>query len=373
MCSIMFRWGISFGKEKDLSLEPALFRLTHNYSFSKSQLQNKGAIVSTYCKLALSSHDAQGPLSYVISADADTLGINFTLQDSLFVRALCNARDTSLVPEDMKDQIFIKDFHKKLSLQQYYDMEDECSMPSRNRCDMSRYVSIIYTSLMSDIFKIKRAHFLQVYSVDKFSEKSERIANIFATYFRMKETNASDYQHKYPKTSSMIDNNQSFFLKSLSSLVMLDNDVLYQTAEEENCMLSDPVGWFVCALHSTGDGVNQHFTNFVYHEYLNYRIFLDYYTNQLQKLISSSSDSEAERKDAYFLEMETLIRQRDLYEQALLASLSDFQDFVTTYPLHVGLVLYQEELLRFRDKYAAKILPPFYSLYQKLRNVQPVQ
>ena len=49
----------------------------------------------------------------------------------------------------------------------------------------------------------------------------------------------------------------------------------------------------------------------------------------------------------------------------------DFQDFTATYPLHIGFVWYQEVLLRFRDRSVAKMVTPFYSLYEKLRNVQP--
>ncbi|MDR3169678.1 MAG: hypothetical protein LBU27_08295 [Candidatus Peribacteria bacterium] len=68
--------------------------------------------------------------------------------------------------------------------------------------------------------------------------------------------------------------------------------------------------------------------------------------------------------------MESILQQRDLFETALKSSLHDLQQTAITYPLHIGLVLYQEELLRFRDQYAAKLVTPFYTLYEKLRNVQ---
>jgi hypothetical protein len=90
----------------------------------------------------------------------------------------------------------------------------------------------VYAALMSDIFKIKRAHFLQVESVKTFAKKEDRIAKVFEVFFATQESNKTDYFLLYPKTVAMIDNNQQFFKKSLQTLVMLDNDALAQLAED---------------------------------------------------------------------------------------------------------------------------------------------
>jgi hypothetical protein len=116
--------------------------------------------------------------------------------------------------------------------------------------------------------------------------------------------------------------------------------------------------------------MNQYLLHLVYNEYLNYRIFIDYYTNQLSKIINRSTDTS--EKVTYQNELSTLVTQRDLLEKSLKTALEDFQDFVNTYSLHIGLVWYQEVLLEFRDKYAVKMVPPFYTLYEKFRNVQPI-
>ena len=232
-----------------------------------------------------------------------------------------------------------------------------------------RSSSKIYSTLMSDIFKIKWAHALEVYSDKEFPQKSERIAHVFTTYFLMTGHEASEYIKLYPQTSAMIDNNQQIFRRSLKSLVILDNDTIFERAEQ--CSIHSPISAFVCGLHMPGNfGNNQHFVNLVVNEYLNYRFFIDYYVNQTQRLVQGLP-TEAE-KTPYLLEINALQKQRDTLEQALYTSLYDFQDFVMTYPLHIGFVLYQEELLRFRDKYASKMVTPFYTLYEKLRNVQPV-
>lgn len=50
-----------------------------------------------------------------------------------------------------------------------------------------------------------------------------------------------------------------------------------------------------------------------------------------------------------------------------IQQLSEIQN---TYPIHIGLMTYQENLLRLRDKYLSKIVTPFYNLFYKLQNVQ---
>jgi len=112
--------------------------------------------------------------------------------------------------------------------------------------------------------------------------------------------------------------------------------------------------------------MNQQFLNFLYNEYVNYAIFVDVATNYFRKKARLEMNP-AESTWAY--DAVVLSQQRALYQQAIQYTLDDLKDFIATYPLHIGLVLYQERLIQFRDS-ASKILPPFYSLYEKLRNVQ---
>ncbi len=51
-------------------------------------------------------------------------------------------------------------------------------------------------------------------------------------------------------------------------------------------------------------------------------------------------------------------------------ALRRFEDFAMTYPLHIWLLLYQERVKEYRDKYLSPIVTIFYSLSEKLQNVQ---
>jgi hypothetical protein len=260
-----------------------------------------------------------------------------------------------------------------LALQQWEgtraERKDVCKeVGMRAHCDLSRYSFKIYTTLMSDIFKIKWAHMAGVVAVGE-SDTATRVAEIFQTYFNKKEADVSVLQTDFPKTSSMIAKNQQHFQKSLSSVVLLDNDSLASSASEE-CSPTVPVAAWKCGLHmNENHGMNQHFLHLVYNEYLNYRIFIDYYTSRLSKAMNTLENGS--EKVTYQNEINTLMVHRDLLEKSLKIALEEFQDFTTTYILHIGLVWYQEVLLQFRDTYAVKLVTPFYTLYEKLRNVQP--
>jgi hypothetical protein len=51
-------------------------------------------------------------------------------------------------------------------------------------------------------------------------------------------------------------------------------------------------------------------------------------------------------------------------------ALHRLEDFSMTYPLHIWLLLYQEREKEYRDHYLSPIVTLFYSLSEKLQNVQ---
>ena len=95
----------------------------------------------------------------------------FDSHQSIFVYALCS----SFKGENGKDMPFLKNDYlwwifkdedianKLLKLKQKVGWKDNCSLvdnPYLNNCDMSVYATEIYSSIMSDIFKIKYAQVL---------------------------------------------------------------------------------------------------------------------------------------------------------------------------------------------------------------------
>jgi hypothetical protein len=224
----------------DFSLDADFLLFVNEHSTSITNMTKKEDIISSYCKKISSSNSREGGL-YVFGDNEI-----FRSDQSLFTAALCHSY-ANIALSDALSSSLKSDFSKALSLQQFDGAQELCfSANAKERCDLNRYTSRIFTALMSDIFKIKWANFVGVRSV-KLADKKERIDTLFSSYFAMENDKLPSFQLTYPKTSAMIDNNQQHFVKSLQSLKLLDADNL-STVE---CSETSPL--FICGLYAGKD------------------------------------------------------------------------------------------------------------------------
>ena len=93
-----------------------------------------------------------------------------------------------------------------------------------------------------------------------------------------------------------------------------------------------------------------------------YSIFSSYYWQILSQRDEVPNDLQAEVIQS--------LSWPDKYLSLIVESITELLNISITYPLHVVIVAYEEDLLRMRDKYLVKIVTPIYCLYHKLRNVQ---
>jgi hypothetical protein len=56
--------------------------------------------------------------------------------------------------------------------------------------------------------------------------------------------------------------------------------------------------------------------------------------------------------------------------EAATQTLHNFVEMNMTYPLHIWLLLYQEKIREYRNKFLPPVVKQFYSLSEKLQNVQ---
>ena len=104
------------------------------------------------------------------------------------------------------------------------------------------------------------------------------------------------------------------------------------------------------------------FVNLIYNELQWYAIFSTYYWQILSQREEMVDSIRSEYMQS-FAWPEKFIK---LTEETI----SDLNDITVTFPIHVVLTAFQEDLLYVRDKYLVKLVTPFYCLYHKLRNVQ---
>lgn len=297
----------------------------------------------------------------------------FDSHQSLFVYLLCSSAVNKKGSIDFSEA-FKWDATKLLRLQQMVNWKDQCSLkksPTLDECDMSIYATEIFSTIMSDVFKIKYAQIFHVDSVNGFENKKKRVAAFLSWYFNIiDEKKIKDF----PDTVDVIDSNQQYYKSVLKTLRLLDNSKLAKIAEESGCPSTWDVFWVdyvACALHSSQwnwSSLSPEFPTLFYNELLAYRMFVAYYSNWIQSKIKMLEDND--KKEEWNKKDEDLQYYAGSQLEAATQTLRNFVEMNMTYPLHIWLLLYQEKIREYRNKFLPPVVKQFYSLSEKLQNVQ---
>ena len=294
----------------------------------------------------------------------------FDSHQSLFLYAFCSSftqlwnnhpfidNDNALVKD-----AFVWDFVKLLKLQQTSRSEDLCSLddnPSLSECDIEIYATKIYSAIMTDLYKIKYAQVLNVDKSQDFASNWQRKIEDFMTWYHLSEEEYEKLKNKYPKTISILKSDQMYYSNVLDKVLIINNSLLSQKAKESGCPTAWNMSWIdfvACALHSSQwdwFALTPSFVTLIYNEILHYRQFMLYYHKWL----------EGKEKSADFgWYSDEVIEATKLVQH-------DFEDFNMTYPLHIWMLMYIEKIERYRNYSLSKVITLFYSLSEKLKNVQ---
>ena len=308
----------------------------------------------------------------------------FDSRQSLFMNALCGSftdgnwkypflEDVSLLDAYKWDMVDI------LKLSQKSNWKDLCSLSNGlaiSDCDMAIYATKIYAGIMSDIFKIKYAQVLNVDTVDNFSiEKEKKALDFLSWYFFLKD--GKSLENQYPKTFSLLQTDQKYYRDVLNTVKILNNSKLAQISQDSGCPIDWNVMWIdfvACALHSSQwdwFALTPSFVTLFYNEILHYRLFITFYEKRMVEKYRVSGNNYTE-KNMRVLQSEISDFKQYFNTQIEASKLAqrNFEEFNMTYPLHIWMLLYTEKAESFRNNNLAKIIPSFYSLSEKLKNVQ---
>lgn len=308
----------------------------------------------------------------------------FDSRQSLFMNALCGSftdgnwkypflEDVSLLDAYKWDMVDI------LKLSQKSNWKDLCSLSNGlaiSDCDMAIYATKIYAGIMSDIFKIKYAQVLNVDTVDNFSiEKEKKALDFLSWYFFLKD--GKSLENQYPKTFSLLQTDQKYYRDVLNTVKILNNSKLAQISQDSRCPIDWNVMWIdfvACALHSSQwdwFALTPSFVTLFYNEILHYRLFITFYEKRMVEKYRVSGNNYTE-KNMRVLQSEISDFKQYFNTQIEASKLAqrNFEEFNMTYPLHIWMLLYTEKAESFRNNNLAKIIPSFYSLSEKLKNVQ---
>ena len=304
----------------------------------------------------------------------------FDSHQSLFVYALCSSfqdknNNSVFIQDSSLDEAFKGDIAKILKLRQISAWKNKCSPDenySLNDCDLSIYATQIFSSIMSELFKIKYAQVLHINQSENFV-KSDMISDFMNGYFNIK-TPYSNIRKEYPQTIGILESNQKHYKSVLDNLKLLNNSNLNDMAESSGCPSWWKVEWIdfvACALHSSQWkwwALSPSFITLFYNEILHYEIFktyMQYWTDK--KTTSMTNDEQIHEFQAKALDFQWYA---NMQIEASMQTLHSLEEFAMTYPLHIWLLMYQEKIQSFRNKDLSPIITSFYSLSEKLQNVQ---
>ena len=312
----------------------------------------------------------------------------FDSRQSIFVYALCS----SFKDKDWNSPFLITknaylswvfgdvDLVDTIKLKQRSRWKDLCSLVENqdlSDCDMSIYATEIFSTIMKDIFKIKYAQVLHVNTVQNFDVQNN-VMDFMSGYFNMNESYIFKINN-FSQTIDVLQSNQKYYKKVLDTVKIIDNSSLASMALASKC---PAVGWnmtwldfIACALHSSQwkwFSLTPSFVTMFYNEIMHYRIFNLYAQYRIDSKLLVMAGKNMDEKEIRIFEAKALDFHwyTNLQIDAAMHALHTFQEFNMTYPLHIWLLFYQERMKVFRDAYLSPIVTIFYSLSEKLQNVQ---
>jgi len=305
----------------------------------------------------------------------------YNAQQSAFVYLLC--RNIDYYSPYFKDQE--KNYFNRLDFVQlwfqtlvYTDsvQTDLCDAHAfQNGCDLSVNIPKLFNGILNDYVNMKQPNLYGMNASFKGEDEIKNQINIFSSgYFDGVQICGTD--NPYPTTCKMMQ----WYIKNvrniLSDVSILNASGILEISKTK-ALANVPCGspnettdLFYCGLYGDQWTSLPSFVNLVYNELFYYRLFMWYYLAMIQEnpsLISSNT-----YMNDYSNILKTFSTQYMWSKDALSVSLRMMRDIYVAFPFHVGFTMYQEDLDGFW-KALARIAPPIYTLYDKLRNVQKPQ
>ncbi len=232
-----------------------------------------------------------------------------------------------------------------------------------NSCNVSKYLPQLFDMLINDYVNLKQA---SMYNALRPATSDDEIYTLINGYFfPYFLTNICwDPAHPYPKTCRTLKSYLHQSRSLLSEVKIFDVKKIQTLPVDANCSPSSQSNnIFVCGLQDTWASLSS-FVHMVYNELVYYRLFMGYYLTVVQAQPHYGLSYERVSKSFFSHYVWT--------KNALSLSLRMMRDIYMAFPLHVWLLMYQEDIYRFGTD-LARIAKPIYTLYDKLRNVQEAQ
>lgn len=332
----------------------AAHRLNAFYE-NEVNIESKEAIVQSFCKLVLDPEWKQSFSSQLQEYESS---------ESVFLAILCNNNGLHYKSSDQVENYLRTFSFKKNSL-------SACQKKYQEDCNLAQIWETIISQLFSELFTLRLAEIFWL-SQETINDEDLLYQRINA-YALEKFWIPKFCDHKirsYAKTCDYMKKQMEVFIPTIQAFHFLESSKLYNAVKtkdnkkkSEFDLCKDPYkNYLLCwTLGATDNGLSS-FVRLIYNELTRYTIFSTYTTQLLSQRATVSPEVYDEINQHKW--------NPSKFQSITNQSLGELAAIASSYPLHIWFLAYQEGLLRFRNDALSKIIPPFYSLYYKLRNVQ---
>jgi hypothetical protein len=306
-------------------------------------------------------------------------------KQSIFVHILCwpfgfkSELGDFAVGADEDKQYFLKDDRQTLSIHRRSSDPNQPSdtacdpLSTMESCDVAKKFTSVMHDILNDMFDIKQADIYGWLVTDPNMDTKKRVDNFVSKNLMWLEL-CPDKKCEYPKTENRL---KAYFKRGewlLKSLTILNWPYINsQIPPAKNCSLPFTREYkvFLCAYSQDMSSLAL-FVAAVQNEMFFYRLFMAWYMwwMQAERRLQPEQYRDTQVYEAKLTDIINKTQQQIARTQeAVDMSFKLLREMYATFPIHIWLLVYYEDLYRFR-KELVKVVTPLYTLYDKLRNVQ---
>lgn len=318
-------------------------------------------------------------------------------RQSIFATIVCNSLAQWGKDEKLQEKIKNETIYPYLKRINWHDLtifcpkaqntiqsNGECMPEERNNSMDYNYAFLkIIKHTLNDRSNIQT---IRLYGLEKIDDKNNDLANAYlATKFNAigKIPEEKDYPKTYQALKQYIDGTKDI----INKLYLIDHKKTKDASDDiwskKYCIRNNmffTIGWKKIEWEDCNSkkDYSDHtsYINAMYNEIFFYTLFSSFYEQYLPIFLEKKSPDEPNAIKQFLTQVEkTIFIQKQAQEHRLeinnatKITIKQLWNLQASFPLHIWLLLYQEDLYDFRKR-LAKIYLPFHQLHYKLENVQ---
>ncbi len=366
-------WAVSsFVRAEDTSLNftGAMNQMNALFISKNNQVVSVKWMIQTYCDVVFASSwftqdgfvysARQSSFVYLLCQNVDRSAPSRSIQlgDGSSIKA--NIIKTILSDPSFQDTHMLAWENNKM---------DFCSPRTpMNQCNVAKQVAKLFNMIINDYVNLKQPN---LYGYTPW-EDPETAANIFsATYFNGLKICSTDTERVYPDTCKTLKKYMKDAEKTIADVKTFKASELTKKPSAGVCDPFSPVyNLLNCWLYGDTQNSLQQFLNLSYNELFYYRLFAQYYTWMLAtnaKVMLKIPVKEVSAE--VFTRTKNMNNELIRSQWALSLSLRMLREFYTSFPLHIGFLMYHEDIMNLARPLGTLYTPlsQFYSTFQHVQ------